>query len=196
MKGRLPDFVCEEITKCLDRDREMVQRLREGGAMYGYHPEMQKTHEENAGILEQVIDQYGLPTLENSSQSVAEATFVIGQHAISRPRFMVRVFDLMCTQAEASKIHLAYLEDRIQFFRRLPQRFGTQFDYSENGLMEVWLLDGTWDEVNERRLQIGLYSMEEQVRRISEMPALELAVARERTRKQELWRKAVGWDFF
>lgn len=35
----------------------------------------------------------------------------------------------------------AYLEDRIAFYERRPQRFGTQFDYTRKGVMAVWWLE-------------------------------------------------------
>ncbi len=37
-------------------------------------------------------------------------------------------------------IYFMYLEDRINFFLRKPQNYGTQFDYDENGIFTVYTL--------------------------------------------------------
>ena len=37
--------------------------------------------------------------------------------------------------------HPAWLEDRIAFSERRPQRYGTQFDWDRDGRMSPWLID-------------------------------------------------------
>jgi hypothetical protein len=62
----------------------------------------------------------------------------IPQHAIGDPQLQSRWLPLLqeaVTKGEAEPAHVAYLEDRICFYERRPQRYGTQFDWDEEGQM-------------------------------------------------------------
>ena len=67
-----------------------------------------------------------------------------------------------------------------------PQLYGTQFDWDENGQLSPNLYDKL-KKANQRRLSIGLNTLEEQIeiiRKISE---------NEKQKEYNLWREKVGW---
>ena len=97
---------------------------------------------------------------------------------------------------QASAINLAYLSDRIATFEGKAQKYGTAFDWDEDGLLSPQSYDDL-AKVNQRRRELGLNSLEEQT-----------AVIRERAKKENetkpkdflqrqlamlAWRRKVGW---
>lgn len=82
----------------------------------GYHPAMQALHQENAAILDSIIDQIGYPSLEKVGKEASEAAWLIIQHAIGLPEFMKKCRQLLedaVQKKEATPQSLAYLTDRI-----------------------------------------------------------------------------------
>ena len=88
------------------------------------------------------------------------------------------------------------LHDRICFFEGRPQRYGTQYDWTEDGVLAPWVIE---DEaaVDERRREIGLPPLAENTRRIREGTAREGEKTpqdwKERRLKFEEWARSVGW---
>jgi len=101
-----------------------------------YHPEMEQLHLDNTAALQQVIDTFGLPTVQLVGKEANNAAWYVVQHSISSPQFMIRYANLLEQEDHKSSddlIQLAYLKDRIAVFQGNPQLYGTQFDWDENG---------------------------------------------------------------
>jgi len=96
----------------------------------------------------------------------------------------------------ADPINLAYLADRIAVFEGKYQLYGTQFDWDEKGELSPNIFD-EMEKVNQRRKEIGLNNMEEQIlimrNRVKNENQLPPADYEERKKKFNEWRKAVGW---
>ena len=165
------------------------QLIKNGKLNDGYVNEMEELHIKNEEKLEKIIDKIGFPDKEKVGEEGYDATWLVIQHAISKPKFMKKCAKLLknvIKKKQASVIHLAYLEDRIAVLEDKPQLYGTQFDWDENGQLSPNLYDKL-KKANQRRLSIGLNTLEEQIeiiRKISE---------NEKQKEYNLWREKVGW---
>ena len=97
---------------------------------------------------------------------------------------------------KANRINLAYLIDRIAVFEGKPQRYGTQFDWNENGELSPQPFDDL-TKVNQRRKSIGLNTIEEQTviirRQAKEENQSPPTNFEKRKKEMDEWRIAVGW---
>lgn len=91
---------------------------------------------------------------------------------------------------------MAYLTDRIAVLEGKPQRYGTQFDWDENGELSPNFIDDL-ALVNQRRQALGLNTLEEQTavirgqaKRENQLSPTDLD---KRKREMEEWKKTVGW---
>src|SRR5687767_1950508 len=132
--------VNEELKKRLlemaAEDRRIRDELAATGELYdGYASRMAEVHDRNASALNRIIDQYGWPGKTLVGDEAAKAAWLILHHAIGNPDLQRRCVELLrsaVSAGDADPIELAYLEDRICFFERRPQRYGTQFDWDEH----------------------------------------------------------------
>jgi hypothetical protein len=194
----------QEIAKILiglkDADLALRDILVQSGQLFdGYHPEMEQKHLQNADILNQIIDRIGYPTKDKVGEEACEAAWLVIQHAISRPAFMITCKDLLeeaVAEKKAEPKYLAYLTDRIAILSDKPQLYGTQFDWDDNGVLSPNRHDDL-DKVNNRRKTIGLNSLEEQtilIRNRAKVENQSYPVDFEKRKLEyEAWRKRVGW---
>ncbi|HFK5543577.1 TPA: DUF6624 domain-containing protein [Elizabethkingia anophelis] len=183
-----------------DADLELRNTLIQSGELgNGYDEEMEKLHKKNAEMLDKIMDEIGYPTAEKVGIEASEAAWLIIQHAIGAPNFMKKSVTLLEQEMDDNKDtlkNLAYLKDRIAVFEGKKQLYGTQFDWDEAGKLSPNLYDEI-DEVNKRRKQVGLNSLEEQIlimrnrmRNENQLPPTDF---KERKQKFDEWRRAVGW---
>ena len=190
-----------ELTQRLSDMAEEDQRVRAelaatGELFQGYHPRMAEVHRRNAQELEAIIEMYGWPGKSLVGDDGANAAWLILQHAIGNPelqRKCVPVLREAIARGEMEPAHAAYLEDRICFFERRPQRYGTQFDWDKNGQMSPWLLEDP-GKVDEHRRSVGLAPLAERIAEVrkgtheAKPPDFE-----KRQEEMEAWAKTVGW---
>lgn len=197
-----PD-IAQELIERRRHDLDVRQRLiTEGKLFRGYNPEMEEVHLHNAQRLQEIIVQIGWPAQEQVGEEASQAAWLIVQHAISLPSFMKSALALMNEQRQSRTIdpvNLAFLSDRIAMFENHPQSYGTQFINDEQGQLVPYQLDDSVDQVNQRRQQLGLNTMEERLAELIAQMDVEQAnqpTAGERQAQQEeydVWRKKVGW---
>ena len=173
--------------------------IKEGKLFDGYNKEMEELHISNAHRLNEIIDQYGFPSLEKVGKEASKAAWLVVQHAISLPSFMKKYRDMiMSTQdlGQHSKEQLAYLSDRIAVYEERPQLYGTQFDWDSAGKLSPQVYDDLV-EVNKRRKSIGWNSLEEQtqiIRSQAQKDNNHCPTDLESRRHQiKLWKYKVGW---
>ena len=192
--------IAERIIGLKNSDLELRDRLVKNGQLgKGYNEAMEKLHNTNAQILNEIIDTIGYPTVDKVGKEASEATWLIIQHAIGKPGFMrkcVKLLEIAVSENKATPTNLAYLADRIAVFENKPQLYGTQFDWDKNGELSPNQFDDL-NKVNQRRRSIGLNTLEEQtaiMRRQAKNENHKPPADFER-RKQEFekWKKKVGW---
>lgn len=196
MKEAFTKDICQEIIKMAEWDLAIREELECKGELqkYGYHPVMEQVHVKNSQHLEEIIRLYGFPTLNQVGIDVHQAAWLIVQHAISNPKFMRDCYNLFLAlnHEEISVQNIAYLGDRIAFYKRRPQKYGTQFDYALTGEFGVWWLE---DEVcvNEYRAQVGLPPLEENPLYVNPFDSVSKEEANKMRSEQEAWLVTTGW---
>jgi hypothetical protein len=180
------------------RDLQTRERLAADLSLFnGYHPEMQAVHEDNASILERLLEEHGWPTSAMVDEDGAEAAWLIAQHAIGLPEFQRKCLRLLQEAASSGTVPAwqpAMLLDRICVFEGKLQVYGTQFDWDEHGLMSPRPMEDP-ETVHQRRAAVGLVPLAEATamqRRQSEGQP-NGGNYHERQREMDEWAKSVGW---
>jgi hypothetical protein len=191
----------QELLAMITRDRSVSNQLATDGSLYdGYHPSMELVHQDNAGRLLAIIEQYGWPGRSLVGEDGSEAAWLIVQHSIGNPalqRLALKLLQEAAAKGEAPLWQAAMLEDRIRMLEGRLQLYGTQFDWDENGAMSPYPTIEDSEYVDDRRRVLGLgpLAMEIERRRAAlaltqEKPPDDLA---ERERQMEEWARSVGW---
>lgn len=189
-----------ELIELARQDVQLRNDLADNGALFnGYHPRMKELHDANARRLSQIIEQHGWPGKSKVGEEAAHAAWLILQHAISNPELQRKCFPMLVEQVGAGEmqpVELAMLEDRIRCFEGRQQRFGTQFDWDENGEMSPLPVDDA-QLVEERRKKIGLPPLgiatlekREEVKKSGELPPSDY---QQYQLERNEWLKANGW---
>ena len=191
----------KELLAMVREDFQVRETLvREGTLFEGYQPRMREVHERNADRLAAMLDRLGAwPDQKLVGDDGAESAWIIAQHAISRPSLMRRSLELVLdavARGTAPMRHAAHLDDRIRVFEGRPQRYGTQFDWNEQGEMVPKPIEDP-AAIEDLREEAGLMPFFEAVRRQREAamhgPEMPPDDWRERERVYELWLREVGW---
>jgi hypothetical protein len=160
---------------------------------------MEQLHNKNAQVLDEIINQIGYPTIEKVGKEACEAAWLVIQHSIGQPAFMRKCRKLLENvdfENQVNPTNLAYLTDRIASFEGKPQRYGTQFDWDENGELSPNPFDDLI-QVNQRRKSVGLNALEEQItimrRRAKNENQSPPTNFEERKQDFEKWKRKVGW---
>ncbi|MDJ1471086.1 DUF6624 domain-containing protein [Xanthocytophaga flava] len=192
--------IAEKIISLRDADLKLRQILVQKGQLSeGYNKEMEELHNQNAQIIDQLIDSIGYPTIDKVGKEASKAAWLVIQHSIGQPEFMKKCRDLLedaVSDNKASQQALAYLTDRIAVLEGKPQLYGTQFDWDEHGELSPNPFDDLI-QVNQRRKSIGLNTVEEQTliirRQAKEENQSPPKDFEKRKREMDEWRKRVGW---
>jgi hypothetical protein len=171
----------------------------EGSLFQGYHPRMESIHRQNAARLREIIAEYGWPGQSLVGEEAAYAAWVIVQHSIGEPDFQRHCLHLLqgaATKGDVPPLQVAMLEDRIRVLEGQPQRYGTQFDWDEQGQLSPYAIEEP-DTVDERRRALGLCPLAEDIQRrrehiatTNEKPPTDWAA---RKKEEEAWLRQVGW---
>ncbi|HZI18827.1 MAG TPA: DUF6624 domain-containing protein [Pyrinomonadaceae bacterium] len=181
-----------------DEDRRVRAELAATGELFeGYAPRMEEVHRRNARALESIVEQHGWPGRSLVGEEGAEAAWLILQHAIGAPGLQRRCLPVLWEEAargEVEPAQAAHLEDRVRFFERRPQRFGTHFDWDESGEMSPWTIEEP-ERVDDLRRCVGLRPLAEQVEKMREGTAGEPPPTDLKRRQEEMlaWARSVGW---
>ncbi|MGJ7032200.1 DUF6624 domain-containing protein [Niabella hirudinis] len=111
--------------------------------------------------ISRIIDQYGWPDQRRISPEASKTLWLVVQHAdsLTREKYLP-VLERAASEGKASKIHAAYLYDRVQMFRERFQLYGTQLggDYAGNTIL--WPVKDML-HLNARRKAMGLSPIKE-----------------------------------
>ena len=189
LRQRLLDMAAEQ--------RRVHTELSQSGEIYQGRPLAPRLAEvvrRHALALEAMIEEHGGPGKSLVGEDGSHAAWFLLQHAIERPDLQRRGLPLLraaVAQGEAAPAQAAYLEDKIRFWERRPQRYGTQFDWDADGRMSPWVLEDP-ERVDEYRAAVGLGPLQEKIDEFGgdeHRPADYGRYQEER----EAWAKAVGW---
>ena len=193
-----PEFRQQLLDLFGDDQRVRAELAADRTLFKGYNARMREVHERNAAVLEEFLTAQCWPGFHLVGRDGAEAAWRIAQHAIGRPAFQRRCLKLLRAavgRGDADAKHAAYLEDRIAFNERRPQKYGTQFDWDENGEMSPHAVDD-FKAVDRRRRTLGMTPfaehiahMREQWRNSGERPPSDWKA---RQREIEAWARGVG----
>lgn len=179
--------------------RVREELARSGELFQGYHPRMREIHERNAGRLAAIMEAHGWPGRSFVGEDASAAAWLILQHAIGNPSLQRRGLTLMSEAAatgDVSVIHVAKLEDRIRSNEGRGQRYGTQCDWDENGLISPRPIEDE-PNVDKRRAEIGLPPLAEDVRRQRQLAVEsgERPPQNWEARQAEIreWLRSTGW---
>jgi len=119
---------------------------------------------ENKGFAERVLDETGFPGFDRVGTTGSYNYWLLVQHADFDPDFQQRVLDSMKVQLDqnnANPNNYAYLTDRVRVNTGRKQVFGTQLDINMFTGKVKSLPTENWESINERRLSMGLETIEE-----------------------------------
>lgn len=179
-----------ELIERIEHDDAVRERLARDGSLFeGYNVEMEAVHRDNAQWLAAIVDTHGWPGRSSVGDEAAAAAMRILQHAIGEPALMRRMFPLV---RDVDPADLARLEDRIRAFEGRPQRYGTQYDWNDDGTAMVPMV-GVEDpeHIDARRHSVGLPPMQWQRPPPPDASAPKDLAARRA--EGEAWARRVGW---
>jgi hypothetical protein len=135
--------------------------MNRGELFAGYHPEMRALHEKNAVFMMNYVKKNEWPDFKKLSEDAAEALFMVIIHAISMPDFMREAYLNYNTKTDKrTKNYVAHISDRIAFFERKAQLYGTQWDINLIGETVLWNVENE-ENLNIRRKELGMDAFEE-----------------------------------
>ena len=188
-----------ELLAMAAEDQRVRAELAAAGVLFdGYHPRMAEVHRRHAARLAAILDRHGWPGPAQVGADGTAAAWLVLQHAIGDPPLMRRGLALLSRLApgEVDPAQLAMLEDRVRAFEGRPQRYGTQYDWDENGQLGPLPIEDP-GRVDERRRSVGLGPLAENTRRIREETARagerQPPDRAERQRRKREWERSVGW---
>ena len=119
-----------------------------------------------------VPDRFGCPALRQLSPRRSrrrEAAWSIGstRSAFGVQRRCLKLLRISVGRGDADPKHAAYLDDRIAFNERRPQKYGTQFDWDQNGEMSPYDVDD-FKAVDRRRRTLGMTPFAEHIAHMRE----------------------------
>lgn len=181
--------LANELVQLADDDLLLRNELAEKGELQkGYHPAMAAVHRDNAKRLREIIAEIGYPGISKVGEKASEAVWLIVQHAISEPDFMQHCYQLMINEKEdINPAHIAYLYDRIHYFKGKAQRFGTQL--TADG--RIYPVEDKAN-LNKQRLRMNLPELS-QMKLDTVYDLDQLATLDQQDMDYTIWRKEVGW---
>lgn len=120
----------------------------------------------NHPILENIFHKYGYPGYNLVGKKSSHNFWLLIQHQDWYPDFQVKVLEKMKLEANnnnASILDYAYLIDRVKVNSNQLQIYGTQMKLNENNTSYEPKPVTNPDELNKRRIEIGLSTIEEYI---------------------------------
>ena len=164
--------LADELVTMMREDQRLLQQLFESGELpsESYHPQMKALHEHNASRLKEIISAHGWPGISLVAEDAAKAAWLVAQHSVSDTEFMADCVSLLedaVARQDVEGWQLAFIQDRVRTLSGKLQYYGTQFDVDENGWPTPFPIEDS-ATVNERRLRLGLNSLEERLGQMTE----------------------------
>lgn len=169
--------LARQIAKMVRIDQEIRGQVIKESAVPGSKElpalihRLESIDRDNTNQMRQIIKTYGWPTVKLVGKKGANDAWLLVQHADQNPKFQRECLDMMqplVAKGEVGKQNFAYLTDRVLLAEGKKQLYGTQFTKGENGDWAPRPLEDP-DNVDKRRLEMGLNTMAEYRKMIEEM---------------------------
>ena len=149
-----------ELIARAERDQAVLQALKDAGELPDddYHPRLRQLHQENTRWAKEIVRGPGWPTVSQVGDDGSDAMWLIVQHSVLDPAFMlscVPELERLVEQGEAKGWQLAFLQDRALKLQGKPQIYGTQHVLDDQGVLQPYDLADA-GEVDLRRATVGL----------------------------------------
>ena len=160
--------IAEEINSMASVDQGMRKKNVKDKEYWDENVDRQNTLR-----MKEIIEKIGWPNTSKVGKKAAHNAWLLIQHADHDVNFQKECLDLIKSES-AGEVRLddvAYLEDRVRLKLGQPQLYGTQFNEVEGRFIPKDLEDP--DDVNERRKNIGLNTLEEATKEMYEKYGME-----------------------
>lgn len=159
LKGIKFPALAQEIEKMLEEDQAMRERaLKNKGIIES--KEDDTLDQRNAERMKQIIEESGWPSTLKVGQEAARAAWLLVLHADHDVVFQKMALELMNQEEGVEEKDIAYLEDRVRVNEGKLQIYGTQFRPNARGEYNPLPIEDV-ENVNKRRIQMGLGTLEE-----------------------------------
>lgn len=166
MTEKEPRSYKEELAEMANRDQEMRRAEEEAGfdgSAWDHNVDV-----ENTRRLKEIVNENGWPTISKVGIEGSHNAWLLIQHADHDVEFQEYCLKLMLEipKEEIDPHDIAYLTDRIAVNKGQYQTYGTQFVQDDSGQYVPRPLSDP-DKVNERRLKMGLNTLEENAKEMN-----------------------------
>lgn len=155
--------IAQELLKMERVDQEMRSRNLKDPDQWDSNVDYKHTER-----MREIVNRIGWPTVSKVGNRAAHSAWLLVQHADHDVVFQQLCLYLMkeSIESEVDQTDLAYLEDRTRVNAGRPQLFGTQFT-KVNGEFVPRPIENP-EKVDERRLSVGLDTLEEGIEQMKE----------------------------
>src|SRR6266481_3961143 len=124
----------------------------------------------NTTRLKEIVEEIGWPGISKVGPTSSNNAWLLAQHSDHDIAFQIECLTLMKAEQknEVAQKNIAFLEDRILVNKGLPQIYGTQFKKDSFGKWLPKPIENR-NDLNVRRLGMGLESFEEYETKINSM---------------------------
>lgn len=174
-QGDLRDV--DYVKRIISQMHLLDQELRAVFAQDFDNPEIQcliaQMDEFHLTKMKQILLQYGWITISKFGQDADRQAWLLVQHADHDPLFQagcLYILSCLIDKGETNKKNYAYLYDRVALkFQSLgmKQRYGTQLSLG-NKEFELLPYEGSIEEINRKRSEVGLPPLEEYLKMIKQ----------------------------
>lgn len=151
--GRLAEIQAE-LARRLELDQEVRVPPYDG-------PTMMRVDADNTAYLKDLVGQLGWIDPGRFGDEAADAAFLIVQHSGDLPLMLAALPHL---RAQERLQEYALLYDRLQIRRGLPQRYGTQIGWAEDGSKGLLPIE-TLEEIDAIRAELDLPPLDDYLAR-------------------------------
>lgn len=143
-----------ELARRLELDQEVRVPPFDG-------PRMMRVDADNTAYLKDLVGHLGWIDPGRFGDEAADAAFLIVQHSGDLPLMLAALPQL---EAQERLQEYALLFDRLQIRQGLPQRFGTQIGWAEDGIKGLLPIE-TLDGIDATRAEMGLEPLDDYLAR-------------------------------
>ena len=116
---------------------------------------------ESTKVMKQIVTEIGLPTISKVGESASYSAWLVVQHSpdLEFQKEYLRL--LKENKADVNPQNIAYLEDRVLMYEGKPQIYGTQLRLNKETQKYEPYETVDIENVNTRRKEVGLETIEE-----------------------------------
>jgi hypothetical protein len=162
-----PDIALE-MEKMLEVDQDMRAKAHDDPDFWDYEIDRKNTER-----IKEIVKEIGFPFISIVGEEGTHNAWLLIQHADEDVEFQRECLKFM-KEAPSKEIiikDIAYLDDRIRINSKQPQLYGTQF--TQEGGKHIPLPIEDQDKVDERRAQMGMDTLADQIELMYEKYPLE-----------------------